>query len=1520
MANAGNHALSADKAALLNSLVERSLRHERRIAPLPRDHARGEVLFPASSGQQRLWFIDQLDGGCAAYYVPLAIRFRGPLNEPALVRALDGLVERHEVLRTHFVERKGALLQQVLASGKFPLRVLSLCALGPDTLASRIAAEKDHEANLAFDLNQAPLIRGCLLKLASEEHLLLLTMHHIISDGWSRKVLLRDLQALYSAYQQGLEAALAPLELQYADYAVWQRQRLLAEPLARQLRYWKTWLSQPPQLELPADRPRPAVQSYRGESASIEIEAHLCNQLRSLAKRHGMTLFMILYAGWALLLSRLSGQEDILVGTPVANRRRPELHEVVGFFANTVVLRAFARGHWTVRQFLGHVKEVTLNAYANHDLPFEEVVAALQPERSLARNPLFQVMFSLQNQVQDELCFSGLSAAAERTGYRSAMFDLHTELWERGEAIAGAVHFASVRFDRSTIERWICHFKCVLTSMAADEQQEIETLPLLSAEEQRALVNRFNATERDFGGSSLIHRLFERQVERSPHAIAVVDREHQLTYEQLDARANQLASYLKQQGVVPNSLVGLCLQRSAELVIGLLGILKSGAAYLPIDPSYPPLRIAHMLTDSEPLLALVQDSGASDLFAASPWRTVSLEMIAAELASQPQSNVSSTVTDQDAAYVIYTSGSSGHPKGVLITHQNVANFLKSMASEPGMTDRDAMLSITTPAFDISVLELFLPLISGSRLCVLDSESAADPERIAQSIDHWNISMLQATPATWSMLLRYGWKGDSKLRALCGGEALGTDLCSRLLPLVGELWNMYGPTETTVWSTCRRVSLADIGVAGVERLGRPIANTRVYILDGRRQPVPIGAAGEIYIAGAGVARGYIHQPALTAERFRADPFSVGHGGRMYRTGDHGRYRADGSIEFLGRNDQQVKICGYRIELGEIEAQLRAIAAVNQAAVVARWNSEGDGRLVAYVVANRSSASTTDALAPTIRTAIVRDWGRVFDETYSATSHQTGSPFAGWNSSFTGLPLPDQEMLEWQQFTLSTLATLKPVNVLEIGCGTGLILRSLAPDCQRYVGTDISATAVSNLEGWCREHLSRNRVAVHLLEATCIDQLPAEQFDTVIINSVIQYMPGLDYATQVLDLALERTGLGGRLFIGDLRNFDSLELFHTAVELQRAADEVTVAELRQRIARAVAQERELLVSPRFFDAWAAARQRVCMLEILLKRGYSTNELTAFRYDALLHCDLPRAHTLECELQWQGLDETTGLIESRLRRGAVGIAIRNVPNYRILKHRADASSLRQSNAAASVASLRVQQSAQDEFSVALEDLCALGERYGYQARLTLSIDRFEPTTCTLLLEKPSARAQDTSHPPSGQGRTQPSCSGPFANEPMAIAFDQCFIRNVREELAKPLPSYMIPSAFIVLPSMPLLPNGKIDRAALHEAAPVTTHAGVKQPPRTDTEKALALIWEEVLCSEVLNVRDNFFEIGGHSLMAVHVAVRSREAFKLELPIRLLFEKPTVLEMADEIDRLLPSRMPLTGQTSEAPACLSS
>ncbi|MEG4085165.1 amino acid adenylation domain-containing protein [Microcoleus sp. POL10_C6] len=1565
------------------------------IVPMGRD---GNL--PLSFAQQRLWFLDQLVPNNPFYNVPAALRLTGSLNFSALQQTFNEIVRRHEALRTTLAVVSGQHVQRIGAAFHLPINVVDLRNLPKEyrqNEANRLTAQ---EAQRSFNLSNDLLLRVTLLQLDDAEYLLMLNMHHIVSDGWSIGVLIQELGALYTAFASEKPSPLPDLSIQYADFAKWQREWLQGEVLETQLAYWRQQLNGISMLNLPADRPRPAIQSYRGKRQFLQLPKQLSEALETLSQREGVTLFMTMLAAFKTLLYHYAQQEDIVVGSPIANRNRSEIEALIGFFVNSLVLRTDLSGNPTFRELLNRVKEVALGAYAHQDLPFEKLVEELHPDRALNQNPLFQVAFALQNAPGNRLELPELTLSPQQLDVGTARFDLEFHLWERSpnssgsnqspsnklwvdssEGISGMVIYSADLFDEATICRMLGHFQTLLESIVANPEQRIANLQYLSDKERYQLLVECNNTQADYPQDLCIHQLFEMQADRTPDAVALVFGEERVTYQQLNLRSNQLARYLQKLGVGAEVLVGLCCGRSLDLIVGMLGILKAGGAYLILDPSYPAERSSLMIEDaqvsvlltrqginslsnsesrlktteggqvssrlqptsamSQGIYSLVDDGEVQNLETQSDDkihhpRVVFLdtdwEMISQEIADNP----TSAATAENLVYAIYTSGSTGKPKGVEIEHGSLLNLVFWHQREFGVSAGDRATQIAAIGFDACGWEIWPYLAAGSSIYFPEDDIRRDPEKLQNWLvsNAITISFLPTPLAEKVLLLE--WPQNTALRILlAGGEKLQQHpLKSHPFKLV----NNYGPTENTVVTTSGYIPVTE-QTDTAPTIGLPIANTQIYILDKYLQPVPMGVVGELYIGGNGLARGYLNRPDLTAQSFIVNPFKPNSGERLYKTGDLVRYRGDRNLEFLGRIDEQVKIRGFRIELGEIETLLTQHPAVQQTVAIASENGQRDKRLVAYIALNPEySVAREKNQILQLQDEQVLQWQMLYNETYNQPAVDSDPTFniVGWNSSYTNQPIPAEQMRDWANNQAAQILALQPSRVLEIGCGTGLLLFQIASRCTQYCGTDFSPISLN----YIRQHLANQQLAyVTLLQkmATDFEGVETAAFDAVILNSVVQYFPNIDYLVQVLEGAVKATAPGGFIFIGDVRSLPLLAAFHASVQLYQAEPSLAGEQLQQRVQMQIFQETELVIDPDFFGALKHRFPQIGGVEIQLIRGSYHNELTDFRYNAILHIasetgppnppyegglrsvsnfygktelQNPPFQALQGgskRLDW--LEENHNLTVTKVQQILLQnqldvLRIANVPNARVMAAVKAAEFLSVVEKFSTAGQLQKAVEKVEDLGVDPEAWYALEVPYNVNISWSNSDSQGR-------YDVVFARGETRDFVPETQSDNLRAWRS-YANNPLQAKAARKLVPQLQAFLAEKLPEYMVPSAFVVLESLPVTANGKVDRLALPAPQPIKLEwAGGYVAPQTSIEEVLVKIWAEVLGIKRVGIRDNFFELGGHSLLATQLVSRVRDAFGVELPLRRVFEAPTISELSKIVDSLKDKNA-----KSEAPA----
>lgn len=1607
----------AERKAELLSYLHHQQAPSTQLAPIikPTEETTLKTVFPLSFAQQRLWFLYQLAPNNPFYNVPAAIRLKGTLNQTALERSFQEIVRRHATLRTTFTTVNGQPVQVIKANVSLELSVVDLQTVAVSERDSSIEMLRERisqqlataEAQRPFNLTTDPLLRVTLLQFEPTETVLLLTLHHIVADGWSLGILIRELACFYTAFTEGRTPELPSLPIQYTDFAYWQRNELQGEVLEQQLAYWRRQLQDLPVLHLPSDRPRPAVQTYRGTTHPLQISPSLTQALETLSQQSGVSLFMTLLAAFQTLLYRYTGQEDIAIGSPIANRHRSEIEGLIGFFVNSLVLRSDLSGDLTFRKLLKRVRNVALEAYEHQDIPFEKLVEELDPERDLSRNPLFQVAFALQNAPMQPLELPGLSLEPAPLKSVSTRFDLEVHLWEPTHGLrslwqsqaglSGFIAYSTDLFDHDRIDRLVGHFQTLLEGIVSNPDARLSDLPLLTSSERRQLLTEWNQTNREHRYDCCFHQIFEAQVQSTPEKIALVSEQGSLSYETLNQQADHLAQRLQQMGIRPNSLVGLCVERSADMVIGILGILKAGGAYVPLDPGYPSDRLQFMLTDTQVSILLTQ-SWLVESLPASPAQILCLDRnlnghLNGDLGhrlddqSLPDHNTiehlgsrkEATVTPDHLAYVIYTSGSTGIPKGVLLSHRGLCNVVEAQQQIFHPSHESRILQFSSPSFDASIFEIALALGSGSTLYITPRAAQLPGAAFVQFLQDNAITHALLTPAVLAVLPV---ASLPKLQVLItGGEACSSQVVDRWAAN-RHFFNAYGPTETTIWATVAKLEPGDNPLT----IGRPILNTQVYILDANLNPVPAGIPGELYIGGAGLAQGYLNRPELTAERFvcfahsslsselekssdaklKISPQSLREPTiKLYRTGDRAFYHPDGTIEFLGRVDNQIKIRGFRVELGEVETTLQGHPAIGDAVVIASGSSS-EMRLIAYfslssvnqgIDANYLHSQPT--LLQSLQTQQLQHWQTLYNQTYqpaenpqnavdteetATTSALTTQNFniTGWNSSYTEEPIPPEQMQEWVSDRVQQILALKPKRLLEIGCGSGLLLFQIAPHCQQYVGTDFSAVSLETVQNQLH---SLNLPHVKLLHrmATDFTGIDAASFDVVILNSIVQYFPSADYLMQVLEGAIQAVSSGGVLFIGDVRSLPLLTAFHTWVQFCQADAALERNPLQQKVERARFEEPELTIDPVFFDLLHKQFSQVQQVNIRLSRGYSQNEMTQFRYNVLLHLqdneiesNQPVLHSFHSipEHDWISNPITiTAFQQQLIEHQPEVLIVRNVTNSRVNAAVKVANWLRNQASPKTVGRMRDWLNHSDELAIDPQDWWNLETLLPYHVEITWSAQTDTGNYDVLLirhgvdvgLSKISlgakrweawktipvvSRSQDTD---------SQYTDSQYTNDPLQSQFARQLIPELRQFLRQTLPEYMIPAALIPLETLPLTVSGKVDRVRIanqyDRTLPIsdekTTHAADPATALpTKTEANLIEIWKELLRLKQVNVHDNFFELGGHSLLATQMTSRVRDIFKLELPLKHVFEAPTIAQLAPILETLQDSistpRMP--------------
>ncbi|MDX2021248.1 MAG: amino acid adenylation domain-containing protein [Deltaproteobacteria bacterium] len=1482
------------------------------------------ITIPLSEGQQEIWLATRFgDEASMAFNLASTLHFRGNLNTPALRQALDELGARHEALRA--VPNNDGQTQRILSpvKARIPLVEVDLSALD-GAQQSELAKQRAAEVNTPFDLDKGPLVRARLCKLAANEHLFILTAHHVVADGWSCGVMLRDLGALYAAACAG-EVAKLPSPLQLPE---WVQQQADARDGQERRTAMDYWLGQyedtVPVLELPTDHPRPPLKTYGAARVNLDLDADFTKQIRGLATKLGATTFATLLGAFQTMLHRLSGQTDIVVGFSLAGQSNLGGRDLVGHCVNFLPLRMKVEPQSTFAEQVMQARGKVFDAVEHQQVAFGELIKRLNVRRDPSRLPLMSVAFNLDPSSKG-IAFGNLEVTPGSVPRRYENFDIFFNVVELTDRLQIQCTYNEAMWDADTMAHRLREYQTLLQSALADASRSVGALPMLPDDERHTLLETWNppytATQPLAGG---LHARVSAAAQRTPNAIAVVCEGESLTYTELESRSNQLAHQLCAMGVRPDDLVGICLERSTALIVGLLGILKAGGAYVPVDPVNPDERLSFIMQDARVRVLLTQESlrgridasGAAVLCLDSGWDRV---------AAQPTTPVQVSVKPENLAYVIYTSGSTGTPKGVMVEHAQVMRLFDATRAWFNFGPHDVWTMFHSFAFDFSVWEIWGALCEGGKLVVVPYLTSRAPDQMLRLLQDEGVTVLNQTPSAFRQLIAVD-VAEPQVRPLSlrfvifGGEAL--ELGS-LRPWVArrgdkapELINMYGITETTVHVTYRPIRAADIEANTGSMIGVPIPDLPLYIVDAALNPVPIGVPGEIVVGGAGVARGYLNRPELTSERFVPSPFRQGD--RLYRSGDIGRFVANRDIEYLGRADRQIKIRGFRIETGEIENALCRHAGVANAAVVAQTAPDGQKSLVAYLVPKTEGDGDT---APAGRQEHKQDWQGKWALLYQSGKEALKSAgkdeTAHLNDEAILVGLAEQQDFheEWIEFQGQTLERINKLNlgdVMEIGCGTGQVLLRVAPKAKSYYGTDFAELGIAEIEkqiALAGDELSRTRVAVR--EGVDFTDVKPKSLDTVIINSVIQYFPDAGYLLRVMDNAVEALRPGGCMYVGDVQSLAYLYAHHVHDQLQRSPDDMPVDQVKRLVDTRVLNEDELVVDPELFLAWKARNPRVSRVEFHQRRGKILNETTRFHYDVFVFVDAEAAPKNVAFAPW-----TTGLdaeaIAHQLESQSPKVfALQNVPNARVLPELRVATLLKREGAD----NARGLKSAGAVGPVGIdpEALWALEKRLPYQ------VDVLWPVGSTGTFDVVFRRLADgVADPLPANHPDLPANTSPtgFANSPHLKGLSRSLISDVKDFVKDKLPDYMVPAQWVLLSRLPLTANGKLDTKALpapESQASRATNDFVA--PSNDIETTIASVWAEVLRLDRIGVHDNFFEAGGHSLLAVQAIMKLRDVLQVDLNLGSLFVAPTIAQLAQTVaaTRYLRESAPVGGDDVE-------
>jgi amino acid adenylation domain-containing protein len=1442
-------------------------------------------VYPLSPVQEGMLFHTLYNPQSGMYIDQISCRLqpRHKLSPEALEGALEVVLERHSALRTVFAyELKDRPRQVVVRKVKTPFRLLDWSELDPEAQQQRLAAELAEERRVGFDLTKPPLLRLTLVRLDRGAWFFVLSYHHILLDAWSVSTVVRELFTVYDRLRQGEDPVLEPTR-PFREFIDWLERR----PKELDEAYWRSYLGgfEAP-TSLGSDRAASEEDGWRYDDLEVELSSVASQNLERLARRERLTLSNVVQAAWGLLLARRSGERDVLFGATVSGRpiELPGVETTVGLFINTLGTRCHADPRAQLLPWLGTYQQRQFEQRGYEHSP----LVAVQGWSSLAPGvPLFESLLVFENvPVNSSLVQTGADLGLTTTRYDPKTNYPLTLLLVPGERLAVRALFDRARFDRTTVCRLLGQYLRLLEGVASGAVARLGELPLLGPAERHQLLRETNDTEREAALPTVLARI-SAVAAAQPDAVALQFEDRFVSYREMMLAVGAVAKRLDAAGVRAGARVPVLLQRSELLPIALLAVHATGAAYVPLDPSYPRQRVETILAEAAEGVVLTQ-ADLEFLLADVAARGVLVE---AEIARQPSSTLDAVAGDPLAvAYVIYTSGSTGKPKGVVLGHAGLSSFLDWFADRCALERHQRWLALTSVAFDIAALELFLPLWCGATVVVLGREQAMDGFELGAMIARLTPTVVQATPATWRALLESGWAGEPDLRILCGGEALPRALAESLVERGRQLLNLYGPTETTIWSAVEPV-VPDLGPVPI---GRPIANTRCYVVDERFEPMPVGSPGRLYLAGVGLAHGYLGRPRLTAERFVPDPHdtrSAGAGARMYWTGDLARLLPDGRLEFLGRLDHQVKLRGYRIELEEIEAVLGRHPEVGQAVVALRTEDPERPVLAAYLTRRSVPSPTSDW-----RSTRVDAWQGVWQDTYAGVegTSVTDLNLAGWKSSYTGEPIPVEDMRLWIDGTVARIRRLlesgptllsPSAEVLEIGCGTGLLLLRLLPHCAHYTGADFSRAALDFVASRVPAN-DRARVRLVETDAAQLDALGSARYDVIVFNSVVQYFPDLDYFLAVLEQAVARLKPGGRLFVGDVRSLRHLEVFHRSLELARAAPAADPEAVRRAARERAAVDPELVLDPGLFAALGSRLPRVRGVRIETKPPGYDNELSRFRVDVSLELDEEPTPMPEARIGWAELGGDWDALRQRLRGAEGRLVVSAIPDERLAPWREGDPG-------------RPQASATTGASV-LASLIELARELGLEVLVGPAVGgSFADLDAAFLRPGPSGRATFL---PVTKPTPEAFAAGRWANQPWRAHANESLVEEALTIARESLPEYMVPSAVVVLDRLPLTPNGKLDRKALPPLSAVRANpVGESAQPTSAAEEIIVGLFRQVLGLESVSSTADFFDLGGHSLLATQLSSRLRKAFGVDVALRTIFEARRPRDLAAKVEEAL-------------------
>lgn len=1435
-----------------------------------------------NESQREIWLSCMIGGDEAslAYNESISLDLKGSFQFELFKKSFETVVERHEALRSS-VSANGENLM-IYRHLPVALQLEDLTKENNSTQKNTLDEFITAEMTRPFDLQNGPLFRVYIHQLAEAQHYFTLVIHHLIGDGWSLGIILEDLSKLYNAAVKGTAMTLQSGP-QISSYAEEQAAFLQSAAFGKIEQFWLAlYKDTVPVLDLPTDYPRPATRSYKASRVDHPLPIALIEQLKETGAKAGSSLVNTLLSAFEIYLYQLTGQREIIVGLPTAGQSATENFELVGHCVNLLPLKSNIDPDTSFLQYLKDRKTAFFDAYEHQQLSFGQLLKKLNVKRDQSRVPLVPVVFNIDMGMDSAVSFDGIVHQLISNPRAYETFEIFLNATGSKSSFTLEWTYNTQLFKDTTIREMTASFEELLTVLVNDSKTALKDL--------------LQAQQTVSAGESLVTtwpekhmlELFYRMAAQYPDKTAISFKNVTMSYQDLDIRSNQLAAFLMEEGIQKGDFVGLSVDRSMEMLVALLGVMKSGAVYLPLDPEFPRERISFMLKDSSAklLLASKRQKGKYQ----TPAREVIIEELWPKLDQYSKNAPERHFSGDDLSYILYTSGSTGKPKGVKITHGNLLNFLRSMQQRPGITEHDRLLAITTISFDIAGLELYLPLISGAEILLADAESSRDGRLLLSMIEEKKISIMQATPSTWRMMMDSDWQKKYPLKALSGGEPLPRELADLLLSKTLELWNMYGPTETTIWSTVKQITEKD----KVLSIGSAIHNTQVYIMDEMGHPVPAHTPGEIYIAGDGVAAGYLNRTELSAEKFVDDPFSKIPGAKLYKTGDLGKLLDNGEFQCLGRIDQQVKIRGHRIELGEIENIISVQEGIKQAVVLAREDTAADKRLIAYVLLNADN-NNQEELAWKDRWDTLYDIGAASKQNIAVSDQNLDDTLLEHYDNREELAL---QATEWLNASVERIKEIGAKTIYEIGSGAGQLLFELAPETDYYIATDYAQTAIHNLN----EKLNASpekwaNVKAKVAAADDFESIMQSSFDLILIHSVAQYFPNAEYLIRVIKASVKSIKEGGCIFIGDMQGKNSLEMCHAMDHISHSPDSGTMSSFKEVVQNRVRIEDELVADPAFFYKLPELIPEITGVDVQLRKGHALNETTKYHYDVWLYTGTaPQESRPDLSLDWKEVGSLAEAENIIAKNAGTILAFHHILNARTAK---DHYLLQLMKTAAPDISLK-------SIKVELENVTGgihpdlfreLAKRYQYQAHIRWTTDGTDGLFDVVLI--PDSLGLVLPPPPSEGFRDQDIrrfSRVPFSKNELSIPAET--IQKWRENLWKVLPAYMVPEEFVALKEFPLTPNAKIDRNAFPKPNPKKPAGNAQNAlPKTKNEQLIAAIWSNALGLEDIKINEDFFELGGHSLLAVKVMVAIEKETGKRLPLSILFENSTIEKLAKQL-----------------------